>query len=187
MSVLKRISLVLARFQRLLKAKVEVNAKDETGRTPERREAANVNAEDRTGRTALHWAAFKGHIVAIQILLEARVNVNAKDKTGKTALHWVASEGQVAATRVLLESGADVNVLGGGNGGTALHGEALRGHVMATQTLLKAGANINALDKTGRTALEVARVGMDRTKSDRTKSVRPFLEVIDLLKAHGGL
>ena len=59
----------------------------------------------------LHYAAKKGHIEVVNILLENGVKTDERDKENDntTPLHMAAKEGQLAVVRKLLECGADIN------------------------------------------------------------------------------
>ncbi|KKO99636.1 hypothetical protein THAR02_08255 [Trichoderma harzianum] len=50
----------------------------------------DVDEIDRKGRTALAWAALKGHIDVVKLLLSENANVNHTDEKNRTAL-WYAS------------------------------------------------------------------------------------------------
>lgn len=89
----------------------------------------DVNIQDNEGRTALHWAAAKGNIDVISILLAERetgkkIDVNIQDKEGRTALHVAASNNagnRCGCLKKLLEdSRVDVNIQDK-EGYTALH------------------------------------------------------------------
>jgi Ankyrin repeats (3 copies)/Ankyrin repeats (many copies) len=67
--------------------------------------------EASTGRTALHKAAFWGHIEAVTYLLgELKLNVNAVDVEGDTALHDAARFGHAEVVRSLLAHSPDVSI-----------------------------------------------------------------------------
>jgi ankyrin repeat protein len=62
------------------------------------------------GRTPLHWAAIKGHIEVVELLLANGAAVNAKDRHGDTPLHAAAEGGRYDAAALLLAKGAEVNM-----------------------------------------------------------------------------
>lgn len=58
--------------------------------------------------TLLHYAAHRGHLAAVNLLLERGFDVNTKEQgDDTTALHWAAAAGHVAVVRRLLEAGVD--------------------------------------------------------------------------------
>ncbi len=61
------------------------------------------------GKTPLHYAAFIGHEVLINLLLENGTDVNVADSLGCTPLHDAAKNGQVKALQLLVQRGAHVN------------------------------------------------------------------------------
>ena len=79
------------------------------------------------GATALHGAAFGGHVDVARLLVSKGADVNARDEHGSTPLHKTtavlyspeAAAGQYAVAELLLLNGADVNARTDG-GTTAL-------------------------------------------------------------------
>jgi len=67
-------------------------------------------ADDR-GMTPLHWAADRGAVERIEILLNNGAHINARDDNGETPLHLAVIAGQFKAVEVLLKYGADPNIL----------------------------------------------------------------------------
>ena len=55
---------------------------------------ANLDIGDRSGKTALHHAAYNGHLEMLSLLLVKGANVKAIDKREKTALHLAALMGE---------------------------------------------------------------------------------------------
>lgn len=99
---------------------IELNLKDDRGRTAFSWAAQNGNAEviklllkqinielnlkDSRGRTAFLWAAYKGHAEVVTLLLEQdKIELNLKDDNGRTALSWAAYNGYAEVVRLLLE------------------------------------------------------------------------------------
>jgi ankyrin repeat protein len=69
---------------------------------------ADINDPDETGQTALHFAADKGCIDCLNLLLNAGANVNAIDQDGIGVLQTAVIAGiDVEGVRVLMEAGAD--------------------------------------------------------------------------------
>lgn len=69
---------------------------------------ADINDPDETGQTALHFAADKGCIDCINLLLNTGANVNAIDQDGIGVLQTAVIAGiDVEGFRVLMEAGAD--------------------------------------------------------------------------------
>ncbi|KAF7171814.1 hypothetical protein CNMCM5623_004145 [Aspergillus felis] len=63
------------------------------------------------GTTALHLAAYGGHIEVVKFLIHAGAEVNAFDFPGLTALHWAAYKGHKDIVALLLENGANPSSL----------------------------------------------------------------------------
>lgn len=68
------------------------------------RKGADVN---KTGWTPLHYAATKGHLAIISLLLEAHAYIDAESPNGTTPLMMAAMYGTGAAVKLLLQEGAD--------------------------------------------------------------------------------
>ena len=71
---------------------------------------AAVDATSAQGRSALHWAAGKGRIAVLEVLLERGGDelVECVDKGGWTPLHLALLHGQLEASQLLVENGASL-------------------------------------------------------------------------------
>ena len=121
--------------QRLLKARVD------------------VNATEVDGTTALHWAVQAGDVDTVRVLLRAGAKANAANRYGVTPLSLAATNGDAATIQLLLNAGADANQ-GLPEGETPLMTAARTGKPAAVETLLDYGADANAVEQwQGETAL----------------------------------
>lgn len=60
--------------------------------------------------TPLHYAAHRGYLEIVQLLLTAGADVMAREGSSDTiALHWAAEGGHLEVARLLVDHGADVN------------------------------------------------------------------------------
>jgi len=118
-------------------------------------QGVDVNARDQWGRTALYLAAEKGHKEVVELLLEHGADVNAKDTRNRTALLYPAEKGHKEVVELLLEHGADVNAKDNWDC-TPLHSAAEEGHKDIVELLITEGANVNARDRASRTPLHYA-------------------------------
>lgn len=71
---------------------------------------AYVDIADFNHDTALHWAAFKNNVKAVEKLLHSGANVNIRDDNGNTPLSWAAYKGNLDSIGVLLDFNALVNI-----------------------------------------------------------------------------
>ena len=143
------------------------------------------DAEEKfSGRTALMYAAEKGHLPVVQLLLSAKADANKAVRKkvyrsglplpgwesrsehpypGWTALMFAARQGHTEIVRALLAARANPNRQGvpnpsqANNNTTALILAAGSGKVDSVRLLLEAGADVNAADLMGNTALLNAR------------------------------
>ncbi|RZC49177.1 hypothetical protein C5167_017602 [Papaver somniferum] len=66
---------------------------------------ADFDTPDNEGRSPLHWAAYKGFVDTIRLLLFRDAYQGRQDKEGCTPLHWAALRGNVEACTILLHAG----------------------------------------------------------------------------------
>ena len=74
------------------------------------RAGVDVNAKDVAGYTPLHHAAVGGMESLVRILLEEKVNVNAVNKEGRTPLHYAAAYGHAVVAGMLIDAGGDPEI-----------------------------------------------------------------------------
>ena len=120
-------------------------------------EDANViDATEDYGMTPLHWVARAGSIDCAEILLERGALVNPLNKARRTPLQLAAETNQADMIRLLARHGADLNTKDRKER-TPLHRATYEGCVEAAETLLEVGADPTVLNKSGKTAFEIAR------------------------------
>eukprot|EP00434_Breviolum_minutum_P035805 symbB.v1.2.031706.t2/scaffold3707.1/size51665/2 len=67
---------------------------------------------DKDGMMPLHWAADRGDLEMVQLLLDlpsVKVKISAPDAAGDTALHYAVMSENEAVAQLLVSNGADVN------------------------------------------------------------------------------
>ncbi|KAI9080395.1 hypothetical protein K1719_037789 [Acacia pycnantha] len=71
---------------------------------------AMVNRKDQNGWTPLHWAAFKGRIKSVKVLLEHGAEIDAVDDAGYTPLHCAAEAGHLQLALFFISRGSRINL-----------------------------------------------------------------------------
>ena len=163
----------LQQVQILLSSQIDVNAKDERGRTAlmivtdvkmaKELVAANadVNAKDENGESALSLAVFRGNVELVKILLATNVEINAKSTVGDYGMlmrtevpEYVNSMAALRAAGAIKEVGivpaVPLSPLNGGS--TALMYAARNADVEIVKLLLDAGADPEMTNAVGKSA-----------------------------------
>lgn len=73
-------------------------------------ERSHPDMRDSSGKTPLHEACLKGHVAAVELLLNSGAKVDARRPNGFTPLHYVAANGHKDVCSVLLAHGAECTV-----------------------------------------------------------------------------
>ena len=128
-----------------------------------------------TGRsTALHDAAGRGDVAALQDLLSEESKVDARDEEGRTALHRAAMAGDVLAAAALLDAGADPD-LTDREGRSPLHYAVLACDSDLVAMILGAEARSDIRDDADEDPLDLARrTGCDAAVDTILSSITPF-------------
>lgn len=74
-------------------------------------ERKRETAVDLTKNTPLLWAAYKGHLRAVWLLIENHYSPNDLDNMGNNALHLAAVNGHTKVLQVLIDDGGSANVV----------------------------------------------------------------------------
>ena len=120
-----------------------------------------INSPDRDGRTPLHWAAKRGDVEQVILLLKWRADPNLADKWLMRPLHEAATGETVDCVRELIDAGADIetrNTRGRTPMQFALQGAGEK--VSIIQMLVQFGADINSRADYGSTPLMLAISGL---------------------------
>ncbi len=127
------------------------------------------------GTTALHLAAYHGHMKVMEALLNAGADIHARNIVGETPLLVATSKRHVHAVEWLLEKGADAN-LGNAQLYTPMMSASRAGCADCATALIKHGAAVNAVNREEQSALHYAIWADDD---------RGAQDVIRVLLAHG--
>ena len=128
----------------------------------------NVNFLNSADESALMYAALKGHLAVVKLLISKDADVN---KTGWTPLHYAATNGHVDVIQLLLDNHAFVDAASP-NGSTPLMLAAQYGTPQAVKLLLDEGAEPLQKNEQGLTAIDFAR------RASRIDSERLIAEAI---------
>jgi ankyrin repeat protein len=104
---------------------------------------------------SLSWAAGKGHLLVVRMLLDNKAQVDIQDAQGQMALTRAAGSGCLEIVELLLKCKARINNQDS-TGASALSWAATRGHLEVVEALLEANANPWICDSKGRTPLHFA-------------------------------
>jgi hypothetical protein len=104
---------------------------------------------------ALHFAAAKGDLQEMEMLIANSYDVNERNEEQKTPLHAAFELPSVDTLRILIESGANVNAQNR-DGKTPLHLAFEKKDLDCFKFLLVKGADVTAKDNEGRTPLHYA-------------------------------
>lgn len=70
-----------------------------------------IDKLDEVGLASIHWAADRGHVNIIELLLKNGANIDLQDVDGQTPLHYAASCGHLNCVKFLLKKGARKDIL----------------------------------------------------------------------------
>ncbi|XP_065910855.1 uncharacterized protein [Dysidea avara] len=118
----------------------------------------NTRGPDRPwlGRTPLMMAARNNHPEIVKMLVDKGTDLNARDKDGRSALNIALCEGNEESAGALITAGADIKITDN-DGNTMLMCAARGGCTEVASDLLNTGSiDINAVNKYGRSALNIA-------------------------------
>lgn len=118
----------------------------------------DLNKEDQHGRRALHIAAGKGDLSAVENYLRRKLEIDALDKDHQTALLDAVNSAEPRIVGTLIDAGANVN-LADAYGQTPIYLAAVTGNKKIVELLIAAKADINARTTNGRRPLIVAEAG----------------------------
>jgi ankyrin repeat protein len=105
---------------------------------------ADVNLyQDAPGARSIHFAAYRGHVACLRLLIEANADLDVRDNEGNTALLFASNEDNLECAQVLIDNKADVNAAAN-NGTTPGHGAAHMGHSKCLDLLINAKADVSA-------------------------------------------
>lgn len=119
--------------------------------------SAFSNAKGPQGWTALHFAAFSGHLNICKILLlhEDPADIEASTDDRKTALHLASMQGHADIVDYLLSLGADIDCCDD-ELNTPLHYAAISSSISCIQILLSHSPNIFLTNRFNQTPFEAS-------------------------------
>ena len=132
---------------------------------------SHVNALDIKRRTALHWAAVRGDLKAMQALLLAGADRNAVDIQGETPLLLAVSSGSVECVELLLRGDTKIDSMDGrGQRPILIAAWAIDSPDMI-KVLVDAGGDVTCCNESGVSALQSAAC------LNHPKNVQTFLDL----------
>ena len=167
------------------------------------RQGTPVNLRTADGTTPLMYAALRGNLGSVKLLLEHGADPNAVNDAKVTAIHWGA--GDLQKVQLLVERGADLNVPSDLGNTPLIVASAYAESTSVVALLLSHGADFTAKNKRGYTAVNsavaagnletvkllVSKGAKVNTDDDALRSNltiaadRGSMELVEFLLAHG--
>jgi ankyrin repeat protein len=107
------------------------------------------------GSTVLNYAAGRGHLEVVQVLIEQKVDVNQSGRKGTTAVMAASRECHVEVVKILVKAKADVNHVND-QFDTALMFAAAGNYDEIVKILIESNADLNRENSEGFTAFKYA-------------------------------
>lgn len=111
-----------------------------------------IISKDKTGCTAMHWAASKGHLDVVKLLVEFNADAYIKDYDGRTALHAAAANGHLDTVKFFVEEYRGIEEITDIDSLTALHLAARK----SPRSSVECGMDVGIKDNRGRSVLHLA-------------------------------
>lgn len=125
-----------------------------------------INRTDSYGRTPLHWAALRGDLNSVELLLDSGADISATDELQNTPLLYAASADAARIVELMILRRADVNAVNS-RGDSPLHFAARhREDAHVVRILVLAGARVDCKNKLGNTPIAGAAI-MNRLSSGK--------------------
>lgn len=134
---------------------------------------------DDAGLAPLHYAAYRGDVEAVHLMVDAKADVNARGGFQQTPLMLATSNNHVECMKVLILAKCRINETGL-DGRTALHFAAYDANADAMRLLLRQGARASARDDFGQTPLHCLIYRRYTTLAPSEESVNILLQTGDI-------
>eukprot|EP00057_Strongylocentrotus_purpuratus_P015138 XP_011669612.1 PREDICTED: serine/threonine-protein phosphatase 6 regulatory ankyrin repeat subunit B-like [Strongylocentrotus purpuratus] len=128
---------------------------------------------DRNGYTPLHFAAMKGDLDIVKVLIEEEALVDVRDANGQTPLHLSSKKGTANFCDLLAEHAKINGTLDyrDDEGLTAIHLATQNGHTPVVESLVSHGSSLNIQSHDGKTCLHEAIILSAHTsRTEQTKA-----------------
>ncbi|XP_069670189.1 uncharacterized protein [Periplaneta americana] len=114
-----------------------------------------LETKDSDYKTPLHWAAYKGELEMVSLLVEKGADVNIYDSWKLTPLYYTITGCHVNVVQFLIENDADVNACNN-NGDSPISAAVEQGNLYVVKLLMDKGVDVNACNKNGESPIRVA-------------------------------
>lgn len=140
----------------------------------------SISCRDDHRFSPLHWAAFAGRTVIVEMLINKGARINQTNMGDDTALHLACAHGHRDVVNMLLRAKADINAVNE-HGNTPLHYACFWGYQNIAEDLITSGAIITISNKYGEIPLDKCKGQMyqklhelaERTGQDLSRKI-PF-------------
>jgi len=131
------------------------------------------------GRSAVQFAAVRGHLEVIALLVTGGADIDLGCEFGQTPLHLASFLGHHEVVGMLIDLGASVDVTDTA-AETALHIAACQGHGSVSERLISAGTPVDAQNRDGRTALHLAVLSGNANVAEKLVRASADVTITDL-------